>query len=112
MVDRVHRDTSNLGPLAQPPALAGLSDGEQLVLGVADFPDGRETASVDQPHLRRAEPEGHILAFLRDYLSAGPGGAGELATPSNFQFHIVHVGAQRDFAERDRISGAGIRTWT
>ena len=47
VIDRVHGDAANLGPLAQPAALARLADREQLVLRVAHLADGGEAPACD-----------------------------------------------------------------
>src|SRR5256885_10647104 len=51
VIDRVHDFTANLGTLAQPTALSSLAVRHQLVLGVADSADGRETLSMNETHL-------------------------------------------------------------
>ena len=58
-----------LRALAQPAALAGLADREQLVLGVAHLADRGEAAAVHQPHLGRPEPQRDVVAFLRHHLA-------------------------------------------
>src|SRR5205814_418782 len=51
VIDRVHHLATNLGPLAEPAALARLSGGEEFVLRVANGADGRQALPVDHAGL-------------------------------------------------------------
>src|SRR5439155_7847730 len=42
MVDRIHGDTADVRPLAEPAAAAGLADRHVLVIEIADLTDRRE----------------------------------------------------------------------
>src|SRR5437879_13738237 len=72
VIDRVHRHAADAGAAAQPARLPRLTDRQQLVLGVPDFADRGEALAPHQPHLRRAQAERDVVAFLRYDLHAGP----------------------------------------
>src|SRR5437879_2447193 len=68
VIDRVHRQAAHGGPNAQPARLAGLAHANDLVIDVAQLPDGGAAAdehlahgSARQPHLRVVALFGHQL---------------------------------------------------
>src|SRR5258708_26489116 len=73
MIDGVHRHAADAGTAAQPARLPRLADRQQLVLGVADFADRRETLSAHHPPFRRAEPQRDAAPFCVHGQRAGPG---------------------------------------
>src|SRR5258706_1682590 len=112
MIDGVHRHAADAGTAAKPARLPRLADRQQLVLGVADFADRRETLAAHHPHFRRAEPQRDVVAFFGHDLRAGPGAAAQLAAAADLQLDVVHRGAQRDLEQRHRIPDADIRAGT
>src|SRR5204863_1952271 len=112
VIDGVHRHAADAGTAAQPARLPRLADRQQLVLGVPDFADRRETLAAHHPHFRRAEPQRDVIALFRDDLGAGPGPAAQLAAAADLQLDIVHRGAQRDFEQRHRVADADVRART
>src|SRR6266550_490590 len=112
VIDGVHRHAADAGAAAQPARLPRLADRQQLVLGVPDFPDRREALAPHHPHLRRAEAERDVVAFLRDDLHAGPGAAAQLPTAADLQLDIVDRRAERDFEQRHGVADADIRART
>src|SRR5207249_12166190 len=77
VIDGVHRHAADAGTAAQPARLPRLADRQQLVLGVADFADRRETLAAHHAHFRRAQAQRDVVAFLRHDLRAGTGSAAE-----------------------------------
>jgi hypothetical protein len=68
-----HGDTGGRPPDVLPsPPPRGWSTGfiatPRTVLGVADFADGGEALAPQHAHLGRAQPQGDVVAFLRDDL--------------------------------------------
>src|SRR5258705_10030272 len=110
VIHRVHGDATHPRAPPQPATLARLADGEQLVLGVADLADRGETLAAHHPHFRRAEPQRHVVAFLRHDLRARARAAAQLPTLADLQLHVVHGGAQRDLEQRHRVPHSDVRS--
>src|SRR5436190_12685500 len=68
MVDRVHRDTPHVRPLAEPAAPTSLADRHVLVIEVADLTDGGEALHENLANLPRRHLDRRVVAFLRDQL--------------------------------------------
>src|SRR5450759_3507474 len=109
VIDRVHDFTANLGTHAEPAALAGLAMRQQLVLGVADRSDGPQAVAVHHAHLGRRHAERHVLSLFGNDLKLGSRGARHLPTRARLQLDAVHVGAERDLAERKRVADETVR---
>src|SRR5206468_12105822 len=78
VIHRVHRQASHRGPPALPAVPAGLADADDLVLGVAQLPDGGAAVEQDLPNLGGGHADLRVEAFLRHQLAEGPGAADEL----------------------------------
>src|SRR3954471_22115824 len=109
VIDRVHDLTANLWTLAKPTALPRLAMRHQLVLGVADSADSRETLAVNQTHLGGRHAERYVLAFLGADLESRSPGASHLAATSGLELDVVHVGTERNLHQRQRIADSAIR---
>src|SRR5690606_5226538 len=68
LVDRVHRHTTHLRTPPTPPVRTGLPDALQLVVDVPHLPDRRQALPPEHPHLRRRQPQGHVVPLLRHHL--------------------------------------------
>src|SRR6267378_2415542 len=112
VIDGVHRHAAHTRVAAEPARLPRLADRQQLVLGVADFADRGEAFAPHHPHLRRAEPQRDVVAFLRDHLHAGTGAAAQLAAAADLQLDIMYRRAQRNLEQRHRVADADIRART
>src|SRR5712664_5022200 len=112
VIDGVHRHAADAGAAAQPARLPRLTDRQQLVLGVPDFADRRETLAAHHPHFRRAEPQRDVIALFRDDLRAGPGAAAQLAAAADLQLDVVHRRPERNLEQRHRIADADVGTRT
>src|SRR5881394_1860854 len=112
VIDGVHRDAAHAGAATQPARLPRLADGQQLMLGVADFTDRGETLAADHAHFRRAQPQRDVVAFFRHDLRARAGAAAQLAAATDLQLDVVDRRAQRDLEQRHGVAGADIRART
>src|SRR5690606_32435252 len=104
MVDRVHRDTAHGRPDAAPALRARLAELAQVVLVVPDLADRRATVHVHLTHLARAEPDGHVGPLAGDDLRGGAGAARKLGALAGLQLHAVHLRADRNVLERQRVA--------
>src|ERR1700709_2243897 len=111
VVDRVHRHTAALRPLALVAAATGLADLEVLVLGVGEHADCGATVGADQAHLRGRQAQGHHLALLGGELDRSACRAPELAALAGGELDVVDERAGRHVAKRKRVArfdvGAG-----
>src|SRR5271166_2433200 len=109
VVDRVHGDTTGLGPDSLPTIPAGLADLDQLGLGVPHRTECSPAVDRDPPHLGRRQPESRENALLRDQLHAHAGTAGEFAALAGTQLDVVDGRTDRDVAQRERVPRADLR---
>ena len=108
VVDRVHRDTAGVRALALPPVATGLADRDQSGLAVADRTNRAAAVDRHAPHLGRRQPQRREHAFLRDQLDRRAGAAAHLGAAARLQLHVVHRGADRDVAQRQRVADADL----
>src|SRR5262249_10439685 len=104
VIDRVHRDATDVRPLAKPPASPRLANRDVLVIEIPDLADGRVALAEDLSNLTRRHLDGRELAFLGDDLDGGSGAARDLSALAGFELHVVDERPQRDVSERQRIS--------
>src|SRR5690242_16829328 len=113
VVDRVHRQAAHRRADAAPALGAGLAVVPQVVLFVADFADGRAALGRDLADLAGAQADRDVLAFARDQLHRGAGGARQLRALARAHLDAMDVGAGRDVAQRQRVArldvGVGAR---
>ena len=100
MIDRVHRNAAHLGPFAKPSVTTGLTDGDILVLDIADLSDGRDVHGQDLANFARRQPEQRVLVFLGDDLGISAGGADQLAAATGIELNVVHQGAKGNAGQR------------
>src|SRR5207253_2720986 len=100
VIDRVHGDATNLRTLTAPAIRAGLADDLQLMVGIADFADGRHALFANHAYFRRRHAQRDVIAFLGDDLRTVPGAADDLAALARPQFDVVHRRTERHFTER------------
>ena len=109
VVNGVHGDAARVRTLALPAVAAGLADLDERRLGVADGADRGAAVDRDPAHLGRGQPHRRGLSFLGDELDRRTGTAPELAARARLQLHVVHRGADRDVAQRERVARADLR---
>src|SRR5919112_1232979 len=109
VVDGIHHLAAHLRPLPEPPALPGLAVREQLVLGVPHLADRRQAVAVHQAHLGGRHAQRHVLPLLRHHGHRGAGRAGHLPPLPHLQLHVVHRGAERHLAQRERVPVPDVR---
>src|SRR5688572_24713876 len=64
VINRVHDFTTHLRALAQPARLSSFTMRYELVLGVTNFADGRETVAVDLTNFGRRHTQRDVVTFL------------------------------------------------
>src|SRR5581483_11132716 len=109
VIDGVHDLAANLGTAPHPARLSSLTPRQQLVLGVADRADRREALAMDHAHLGRAHAHRDVFTLFRHHFYRSARATSDLATLPLFELDVVHVGTQRDLAQRKRIPDAHIR---
>src|SRR5262252_8743608 len=105
MVDRVHRDAAHRRTDTAPALRAGLADLAQVVLFVAELADGRATVHVHFAHLARPQPSRDVFALARDDLHRGARAARELRALAGLELEAVHLRAERNVLQRQRVAG-------
>ena len=99
VVDGVHRHTSDRRTLVLPAIPPGLSEGDELGLGVAHFADGRPTVDRDHPHLAGRQSQCGVLAFFGDDLDRGSGRASHLAARARLELDVVNHSTDWDVSQ-------------
>src|SRR3546814_4927964 len=77
----------------------------EVVLDVADLADGGAALGRHPAHLARTQAQRRVHAFTSDQLHAGPGGARDLRTLARLHLDAMHGRADRDVAQRQRVTG-------
>src|SRR4051794_17351120 len=108
MVDGVHGHATALGTDALPAIAAGLADGDQLGLGVADLADGGPAVDGHPAHLGAGQAQGGEVALLGHQLDAGAGAAPHFAAGARLDLDVVHRGADGDVAQGQRVARADV----
>ena len=70
MIDRVHRDATNIRSLTEPSRPTRFSNALILVFGVSDFADSRHAVDMDHPHLATRQAQCRHFPFTRHQLRA------------------------------------------
>jgi len=79
MIDRVHGDAPYFRTLAKPARTAGFSQGDVLMVKVANLPDCSIATLQNHTHFTGRKFDLRIFAFLGHQLSIGPGAPRKLA---------------------------------
>lgn len=106
MVNRVHGNTTNAGTDALPSHATRFSVALILMLGVADFANGRHTTQVDQAlflALQAQQRQAFGLVTFQ-HLRTGTCRATHLRTKAGAQFNIMDARADGDVPQRHRIA--------
>src|SRR5258706_4259544 len=109
VVARRHDNAANSGSPTHVTLVAGAADLLVLVLDVADLPDRRATADVDDPDAARGQADLGVLAFLRDQLRRAAGCAHHLRAAARLKLDAVDLRARRDVLERKAVADARLR---
>ena len=104
VVDRVHGDTASLGAYALPAVTAGLTNLDELVLGVANNTYGCTAIDWNTAHLGAWKTKDGVWAILSYQLHARSSGASNLATTTGLQLDVVHRGTDWDVAKRQAVA--------
>ncbi|CRI66178.1 conserved hypothetical protein [Thiocapsa sp. KS1] len=109
MIDRVHDHAANGRPHTAPARSTGLAELAQTVLAVADLADDGATIDMDLAHLPGAQTQGRALAVARHELGGATCGPCQLGTLAGTHLDAVHLGADRNVAQRHAVADADRR---
>src|SRR5207253_2544755 len=109
VVDRVHGDAACLRLHALPPVATGLADLDELGLAVADLADRGAAVDRHATHLGARQAQRGVVALLGHELHARAGAARHLAAGTRLDLDVVHRGADRDVAHRQRVADSDVR---
>src|SRR5258708_11759511 len=109
MVDGVHGDAAVVRALAQPALAAGLSEGNVLVLDVAELAHGGHAHHRDLADLARGHLDLRVVAFLGPGLGLAARRAHHLPALAVAQLDVVDHGADGDRPEGKRVAGQDVR---
>src|SRR5262245_13813469 len=104
VVDRVLRRAAHLRAVAHVALAAGLAQADVLVVGVADAADRRAARDADLAQLARGELDDRVLALARGELRDRAGRAAQLAALARTHLDVVHLEADRDLRQRERVA--------
>src|SRR5690606_13095145 len=104
VIDRIHGDPADLGPLSGPAGRTRLAENAELVVAVADLPDRRHALLAEPTNLRRGEANRDVIAFLRDHADRRSRRPRHLSALARLELHVVDRRAQRNPLERERMS--------
>ena len=104
MVIRVHRNTARLRTASEPAAAACLTDGDVLMLEVANLPDRRTAVDVHAANLARRHTQECVVAFLCHELCGRARAADELCALADLQLDGMDDRTERDILQRKRVA--------
>src|SRR6266542_678708 len=110
VIDGVHYFAAHFRPLAEPAGFARLAVRHQLVLGVANDADRRQTGAVHHSHFRRSHAKSDVLTFLGDDFDRRSRRSRDLSALARLELDVVNVGTERNLTKRHRVSRARVRT--
>src|SRR5208283_6208913 len=108
MVNRVHRDSTDMTALAEPSRAPGLTDRNIFMVEVADLADGSAAIRLHHPLLARGQLEQSHLALFGHQLSLHARAARELGAGARLHLDGVNDGAERDVLEHQRVAGLDV----
>ena len=112
MVIRVHRNTARLRTASEPAAAACLTDGDVLMLEVADLPDRRTAVDMHAADLAGRHTEECIVAFLCHELRGCSRAADELCALADLELDGMDHRTERNIPERKRVARLDISLGT
>ena len=112
MVVRVHRDTACLRTASEPAAAACLSDGDVLMLEVADLTDRRTAVDVHAANLTGRHAQECVVAFLRHELCRRARTADELCAFADLQLNGMNDRTERDVLQWECVARLDVRLGT
>ena len=105
MVDRIHGDTADRRTHTPPSLRAGFAQFAQVVFAMTDLTDGRPTVDVNFSHLAGAQMNRRVCAFPSSQLRRTASGTNQLSPFTRLHFDIVHLRANRNALQWQRITG-------
>src|SRR5271168_1174728 len=108
VVDRVHRDTAVGRANALPAVASRLTDGDVLVIRIANLADRRHALDQNLAGLAGGQLQKSVIAFLRDQVHLRAGRAGHLRALARTQLDVVHDRTGRDELQRQRVANQDI----
>src|SRR5690606_26240647 len=105
---RVHRGTAHGRPPAHPALTSGFTQLNVAVVGIADLPDRRHAALVNQTHFAAGHTHLSVGAFLRQQLCRNTCRARHLPALAGQQFNVMDLRPYRNIADRHGITGAQV----
>ena len=112
MVIRVHRNTARLRTASEPAAAACLTDGDVLMLEVADLSDRRTAVDMHAADLAGRHTEECVVAFLCHELRGCSRAAHELCALADLELDGMDHRTERDILERKRVARLDISLGT
>ena len=103
VVDGVHGDSPDTGPLASPALAAGLAHVGRSMARVAHLADGRAAIRVNHPQFAAGHSQGRPIAIDGDQTGPHPGGTGDTGSTSRLQLDSVHARCRRDNLQRHTV---------
>ena len=112
MVDGVHGHTTGLRADALPAVTTGLTDLDELVLGVANFTNGAAAIDRDTTHFGAGQTQGGVIAFLGDELDAHACTTTHLAAATWLQLDVMDDGTDGDETQGKCVARTDVGTLT
>ena len=108
VIDRVHRDTAVRGANSLPAVASSLTDGNVLVISVANLADRRHAFDQHLAGLAGGQLQESVIAFLRDEVDLCAGRTRHLGALTRAKLDVVHNRTDRDVLERQSIADQNI----
>ena len=112
MVVRVHRNTARLRAASEPAAAARLSDGDVLMLEVADLSDRRTAVNMHAADLAGRHAEKCVVAFLCHELRGRARTADKLRALADLELDGMDDRTKRNILQRKRVARLNVSLGT
>jgi len=96
----------------QPACPSGFADADVFMFVIPDLSDGRHTFNKDFPDFTGRQSYLSVTSLFGHQLSIGPCRSDQLAAPSDFQFHVMNQGPQRNILQGHGVARFDIRFFT
>jgi hypothetical protein len=103
VVNWVHRNSSRLRALPEPPNATSLRITPILMIRIGNLANRRSTLAPNQAHLTRRQSQNHVSAIAPHNLHAIPGRPRKLAAAPNLHLNIMNHGSKRNIFEQHTI---------
>ncbi|OGR18491.1 MAG: hypothetical protein A2X81_18145 [Desulfobacterales bacterium GWB2_56_26] len=108
MINGIHCNSTNMGPISHPPVPSCFAEFLALVLTIPHLPYAGPTVAVEFSNLSRWQTNEYIATFFGHKLCSDTGAAYQLRTLAYFHFNVVNDSTERNVDKRQAVAWLNI----